>query len=113
MNIKSYGIEQKTGTLSGGNQQKVLFSKLLSVKPKILFLDEPTRGIDIGAKTEIYHRLREISDQGVGVILISSDLPEIIGMCDRVIVMREGELSGTLESDEISESNIMQLASGY
>lgn len=113
MNIKSYGIDQKTGTLSGGNQQKVLFSKLLSVKPKILFLDEPTRGIDIGAKTEIYHRLREISDQGVGVILISSDLPEIIGMCDRVIVMREGELSGTLESDEISERNIMQLASGY
>lgn len=113
MNVKSYGIEQKAGTLSGGNQQKVLFSKLLSVQPKILFLDEPTRGIDIGAKAEIYNKLRDICNQGVGVVIISSDLLEIIGMCDRVLVMHEGRLTGILNQDEISEHKIIHLASGF
>jgi len=111
-NIKCRSINQSVRSLSGGNQQKVLFSKLLSVNPKIIFMDEPTRGIDVGAKAEIYKLIRELASSGVGVILISSELPEVVGMSDRVVVMHEGEKSGELIGENINEKQIIHMASG-
>jgi len=113
MGVRSTGIKQMVGTLSGGNQQKVLIAKSLSIEPKIVFMDEPTRGVDVGAKVEIYNKLRELANNGIGIILISSDLPEVIGMCDRVIVVHEGRISGELNRSEITETSIVQKASGY
>ena len=110
--IKCRGVNQAVRSLSGGNQQKVLFSKLLSIKPRIIFMDEPTRGIDVGAKAEIYKLIRELANSGVGVILISSELPEVVGMSDRVLVMHEGEKSGELSGEDINEKQIIHLASG-
>ncbi len=110
--IKTTGIDKKVGELSGGNQQKVLIAKLLSISPSILFMDEPTRGIDIGAKVEIYNMLRELVRKGIGIVLISSDLPEIIGMCDRVVVMHEGKVTGTVMGEDINENRIIHLAAG-
>ena len=82
------------GSLSGGNQQKVLLSRWLETGPKVLILDEPTRGVDIGAKSEIYRIIDELAGRGIGVIVISSEMPEVIGTCDRVLVMREGHIEG-------------------
>lgn len=112
LSVRCSGAEQKVGSLSGGNQQKVLLSKLLAVKPRLIILDEPTRGIDIGAKLEIHRLIRELANGGVGVLMISSELPEVIGSCDRVMVMYEGKQSGFLQSDELSEEAIIHLASG-
>lgn len=110
LNVKTSSQTQLVMSLSGGNQQKVMIAKWLAINPKILILDEPTRGIDVGAKAEIHSLLRELSKNGIGIILISSELPEIIGMCDRVLVMREGIIAGELSKDQITEENIMQLA---
>jgi len=110
--IKISSIENMIGSLSGGNQQKCLVGKWLSVSPKIIIMDEPTRGIDVGAKAEIHMLLRNLVEQGVGVIVISSELPEVIGISDRVVVTHEGRVSGVIEGDDISEENIMRLASG-
>lgn len=112
LGIKCENIEKNASSLSGGNQQKILLAKLLSVKPKILFIDEPTRGIDVGAKHEIHKLIRKLADQGTGIIMISSELPEVIGMCDRVLVMHEGKVSGEVSDSEINEKHIIQLASG-
>lgn len=112
LSVRCVGSDQIVGSLSGGNQQKVLLSKLLAVKPKLIILDEPTRGIDIGAKLEIHRLIRELANTGVGVIMISSELPEVIGSCDRVMVMYEGKQVGFLESNELSEESIIHLASG-
>ncbi len=112
MNVKASGLQQKVGTLSGGNQQKVLIGNALSVDPQIIILDEPTRGIDVGAKAEIYRNLRDMANAGVGVIVVSSDLPEVIGLCDRVCVMYEGQLRGEVTGDDINEQRILQIASG-
>lgn len=98
------------GRLSGGNQQKVLLARWLEIKPKILILDEPTRGVDIGAKSEIYHIIHALAESGVGVIVISSELPEVVGICDRVLVMREGSITGELAGAEITQENVMRLA---
>jgi ribose transport system ATP-binding protein len=103
------------GTLSGGNQQKVLLSRLLATQPKALILDEPTRGVDVGAKSEIYAIIDNLAKSGVAVLVISSDLPEIIGICDRVIVMREGRITGEVgrgTAAPISQERIMALATG-
>ncbi|SAL39477.1 sugar ABC transporter ATP-binding protein [Caballeronia telluris] len=103
------------GALSGGNQQKVLLSRLLETKPRVLILDEPTRGVDIGAKSEIYRIINELAKTGVGIIIISSELPEVIGTADRVLVMREGELAGELggySGKPISQEAIIELATG-
>ena len=105
-------MNQNLSSLSGGNQQKVLLAKLLTVKPRIVFMDEPTRGIDVGAKNEIHRLIRKLANQGTGIVLISSELPEIVGMCDRVVVMHEGRLSGVVVDEEINEKKIIQLASG-
>ena len=110
LRIKTAGLQQKVLNLSGGNQQKVMVAKWLAINPVVLFMDEPTRGIDVGAKTEIHYLMRELCNRGIGIVLISSELPEIIGMCDRVIVMNEGLKTGELVGEEITEENIMRLA---
>lgn len=112
MNVKCSGLHQLVGTLSGGNQQKVLIGNALSIQPKIIILDEPTRGVDVGAKAEIYRQLRKLAASGVGIIVVSSDLPEIIGLCDRVCIMYEGKLCGEVTGGDINEERILQIASG-
>lgn len=107
LNIKSSSILQNAGNLSGGNQQKVVFSKCIFADPDVLFLDEPTRGIDVGAKYEIYSIINELAEEGKSIIMISSELPEIIGMCDRIYVMNEGRIVGELSNSEASQENIM------
>lgn len=109
MNIKSSSIEQLVGNLSGGNQQKVVLSKWLMAEPDIMILDEPTRGIDIGAKYEIYQVINDLANQGKSVVLISSELPELLGMSDRIYVLDEGEILGCLDKDEASQEKIMRL----
>lgn len=111
MNIKS-GRKSIVSELSGGNQQKVVIGKWIGSQPEILILDEPTRGIDVGAKREIYHLINELTERGMSIILISSEMPEIIGLSDRVAVMQEGRLRGILERGKINQENIMTLATG-
>jgi ribose transport system ATP-binding protein len=111
LNLKCDRISQPVSALSGGNQQKVAIAKMLSVKPQVIFLDEPTRGVDVGAKAEIHRILRELARSGVGIVVISSELPELIGVCDRVLVVREGQISGEVSGDTMTEENIMHLAS--
>ncbi len=110
LHIKTPSIETKVANLSGGNQQKVVLAKWLSLHPKVLIFDEPTRGIDIKAKSEIYQLMRELADQGVAVIMISSDMEEILGISDRIAVMQEGAVAGILNREECSEEAIMRLA---
>jgi len=110
MAIKAAGPWAKAGSLSGGNQQKVLISKLLSVAPRVVFMDEPTRGIDVGAKAHIYRTLRALADRGVAVVVISSELPEVVGLCDRVVVMNEGRVCGEIEGAGVGEHAIMSMA---
>ena len=112
LRVKYSTLAQEASSLSGGNQQKVLIAKLLSVNPSIILMDEPTRGIDVGAKSEIHRLLRDLANQGIGVIMISSELPEVIGMCDRVLVMHEGNQTGIVTGDEMTEEKIIHLASG-
>lgn len=108
LNIKSSSILQKTGNLSGGNQQKVVFSKWIFADPDVLFLDEPTRGIDVGAKYEIYTIINELAERGKSIVMISSELPELLGMCDRIYVMNRGTIVGELSASEASQEKIMQ-----
>ena len=110
--IRCADVHQPVGTLSGGNQQKVALAKLLAVEPKVLFVDEPTRGVDIGAKSQIYSILRSLADQGSAVVMISSEMPELIGVSDRIVVLHEGHLAGEVSGERMSEENIMHLASG-
>ncbi len=110
LTIKASSLEQLVGNLSGGNQQKVSLGKWLFVGPKLLILDEPTRGIDVGAKFEIYTVMNELIKQGMSIIMISSELGEVLGMSDRVYVMAQGEIKGELSIDEANQENIMQLA---
>lgn len=112
-NIRTPSIHQITRNLSGGNQQKVVLSKCLCNDVKVLIVDEPTRGIDVGAKYEVYELFNRLSDQGVAIIMISSDLPEILGMSDRVIVVHEGEINGNLVTKETNQEEILYLAAGY
>jgi ABC-type sugar transport system ATPase subunit len=112
LRIKTSSYETRVNNLSGGNQQKVVLAKWLVTKPKILILDEPTRGIDVGAKQEIYKLIYEIVKTGVSVILISSEMPEIISLCDRVYVLHEGDLTGLLDRDRLTEQNVIQYAIG-
>lgn len=100
------------GTLSGGNQQKVILAKWLASKADVLIFDEPTRGIDVGAKHEIYLLMKQLCEQGLAIIMISSEMEELIGMSDRIIVLYEGEQTGLLERDEFSQEAILTLASG-
>lgn len=110
--IRCFGTEHECGNLSGGNQQKVVLAKWIYTQPKILILDEPTRGVDIGAKKEIYNVINDMARKGVAIIMVSSELPEILGMSDRVMVVREGDVRGILNIENASQENIMTLATG-
>ena len=111
-NIVTPSAWQTVGLLSGGNQQKVLLSMWIGIRPLLLIADEPTRGVDVGAKSEIYHLLRKLASEGVAIILISSDLPEILGMSDRILVMRSGRLAGEFAANEATEERVIACASG-
>jgi ribose transport system ATP-binding protein len=110
LKLKAASMAHRVASLSGGNQQKVALAKLLAVEPKVIFLDEPTRGVDVGAKAEIHGILRGLAEGGVGVAVISSEMPELIGLCDRVLVVSEGRISGELSGTDLTETNIMTLA---
>ena len=110
--IVTPSIRQEVGLLSGGNQQKVLLAMWMGIRPRVLIADEPTRGVDVGAKSEIYHMLRKLAADGVSILLISSDLPEILGLSDRILVMRESRLAGEFAASEATEENVVACATG-
>lgn len=112
LHIKCFGPQHECNNLSGGNQQKVVFAKWIYTDPRLLILDEPTRGVDIGAKKEIYSIINELAEKGVAIIMVSSELPEVLGMSDRIMVVREGEVRGVLNKEEANQENIMILATG-
>jgi len=113
LRIQTPDVERAVSNLSGGNQQKVVLARWLAVKPEILIVDEPTRGIDVGAKAEIYALLRSLAAQGMGIILISSELPEVLGMSDRIAVLYEGRMTGLIPKSEATQEKIMALAAGF
>ncbi|REE77402.1 monosaccharide ABC transporter ATP-binding protein (CUT2 family) [Rhodococcus wratislaviensis] len=112
MRVKTTGVDQRVGDLSGGNQQKVLLARCLAKQPSVLILDEPTRGVDIGAKADIYALINEVASKGVAILLISSELPEVIGLSDRILVMREGGIVAELSGDSMTEEDIIRHATG-
>jgi rhamnose transport system ATP-binding protein len=112
LQLKFHRLEDSVGTLSGGNQQKVVLGKWLATEPKLLIVDEPTRGIDVGTKAEVHRLMSELAGQGVAVLMISSELPEVLGMADRVLVMHEGRLTGELSRAEADEESVIRLATG-
>jgi len=107
LGIRAYSIDQVVNKLSGGNQQKVVVSKWLASKPKVLIMDEPTRGVDVGAKAEIHHLISELAQQGLAILMISSELPEVLGMSDRIIVMREGRVVAEFDREEANQKNVV------
>jgi ribose transport system ATP-binding protein len=115
--IRELGIatphgEQRSGALSGGNQQKIVLGKWLAAAPKVLLLDEPTRGVDVGARAEIYARLHELAAAGLAILFVSSELPEVLALADRVLVMHEGKIQGSLARAQMGEEAILRLATG-
>ena len=112
LNIRAPASRRAVGSLSGGNQQKVVLAKWLSMKPRVMIFDEPTRGVDVGAKKEIYEMLRGLADAGVAMLMISSDMEEVIGVSDRIAVMHEGAIGGFLDRQDFSEHNVLRLAVG-
>jgi ribose transport system ATP-binding protein len=112
LRIKARNSAQPTVSLSGGNQQKVVLGKWLAMKPRILILDEPTRGIDVGAKAEIYRHMAELARSGITILMVSSDMEEILGMSDRVVVMHERRVKGVLAREELSSQRIAMLMTG-
>jgi L-arabinose transport system ATP-binding protein len=108
--VKTPSPQQLIMNLSGGNQQKVILARWLSEKVNVILFDEPTRGIDVGAKSEIYNIIYSLARQGVGVLVVSSDLPEVLGICDRVIVMRQGRIAGELLRAQATSAGVMKLA---
>jgi len=108
--VRAASLGQPASTLSGGNQQKVLLARFLLTRPKLLILDEPTRGVDVGARAEIYALMNRLCAQGLAILMISSDLPELLGMSDRVVVMREGRVTGTLGRGSATPEAVMALA---
>jgi ribose transport system ATP-binding protein len=111
LKIKAAGYSQEVNVLSGGNQQKVLLAKWLSVNPRVLLIDEPTRGIDVATKSEIHQLIRRLADQGVAIIMLSSELPEILGMSDRILVMHEGRIVGEFRNQDAGQKIIMECIS--
>nr|WP_319215205.1 sugar ABC transporter ATP-binding protein [uncultured Trichococcus sp.] len=112
LQVKAEGRDDIVSGLSGGNQQKVVLAKWIGIGSKVLILDEPTRGVDVGAKREIYQLMNELADRGVAIIMVSSDLPEVLGVSDRIVVVHEGKISGELQRGEATEEKIMKLATG-
>ena len=112
LSIRTPGLEAKVFSLSGGNQQKVVLANWLGVNPRILILDEPTRGIDVAAKAEVHQMIAQLVERGIVVIIISSELPEVLKLADRVIVMHEGKITGVFEGEDISSTNLVRAATG-
>jgi methyl-galactoside transport system ATP-binding protein len=112
LKVKAPGQRTAMRSLSGGNQQKVIIGRWLLTKPEILLLDEPTRGIDVGAKFEIYQLILQLAQEGKGIVMVSSEMPELIGICDRILVMRSGSIVGEVAGDEMTEDGIVVLATG-
>jgi rhamnose transport system ATP-binding protein len=112
LQLKFHRLEDPVGFLSGGNQQKVVLAKWLATEPKLLIVDEPTRGIDVGTKAEVHRLMSELAGRGLAILMISSELPEVLGMADRVLVMHEGRLTGELSRDEATEERVMRAATG-
>jgi rhamnose transport system ATP-binding protein len=113
LNVKMTGVDQAVAALSGGNQQKVVLAKWLSTKPRVLILDEPTRGIDIGAKVEVHRIIAELAASGLAIILISSDLPEVLAMSDRIMVLHEGRVTAEISRHEATQERVMFAATGH
>jgi rhamnose transport system ATP-binding protein len=113
LHIKAASISAHAGTLSGGNQQKVALARWLATKPRVLILDEPTQGVDIGSKSEIHELIVQLAAGGMAIVLISSEMPEILGMCDRIGVFHAGKLAGILSRSEATQPRIMSLALGH
>jgi rhamnose transport system ATP-binding protein len=113
LGIKTSSIDQLAGQLSGGNQQKVAVARWLATEPAVLILDEPTQGIDVGAKAEIHRLMGELAARGLAILMISSELPEILGMSDRIAVMHAGRIAGTLERAEATQEKVLSLALGH
>lgn len=112
LHIKTQSSSTLVRNLSGGNQQKVVIAKWIGIGLSVLILDEPTRGVDVGAKREIYQLMNELTERGVAIIMVSSELPEVLGMSDRIFVVHEGKISGELSKQEASQEHIMRLATG-
>jgi ribose transport system ATP-binding protein len=112
LNVKTPSLAQKVSNLSGGNQQKIVLAKWLMSDARVLILDEPTRGIDVGAKVEVYNIINDIVKHGKSVIMISSEMTELMGMCDRIVVMCRGKVTGELDRKEFSQASLMYLAAG-
>ena len=110
--IKTPSVKQEVRNLSGGNQQKVVVAKVLAAENEILIFDEPTRGIDVGAKQEIYKLMNSLVEQGKSILMISSEMEELLGMSDRIVVLHEGRVTGELQKDEFSQDKVLELASG-
>jgi ribose transport system ATP-binding protein len=113
MQIRAQSPRAAVGTLSGGNQQKVVLGKWLATRPRVLMLDEPTRGVDVGAKAEIYRLLFDAAEAGVAILVSSSENPELLTLCDRVVVLFRGRISATLARDEATEARIAHFAGGH
>ncbi|MFR4053273.1 MAG: ATP-binding cassette domain-containing protein, partial [Clostridium perfringens] len=113
MKVKTPSQKTLIGSLSGGNQQKIVIGKWLLRKPEILLLDEPTRGIDVGAKFEIYQLINELAKEDKGIIMVSSEMPELLGVCDRILVMSNGRVSGIVNANETTQEEIMHLSAKY
>ncbi|MBN9022249.1 MAG: sugar ABC transporter ATP-binding protein, partial [Rhizobiales bacterium] len=113
LQVKTPSLRQSIGKLSGGNQQKVVLARWLATKPKVLILDEPTRGIDVGAKAEIYALIEELAREGIGILLISSELPEILRLSDRIVCMQGGRITGELASEDANEERVLQLCMAH
>jgi inositol transport system ATP-binding protein len=112
MNVKTPSLETTVEALSGGNQQKIVLAKWMLRDPDVLLMDEPTRGIDVGAKYEIYKLMIHLAQRGKGLVMISSELPELLGMCNRIYVMCQGRITGELQREEFSAEAVMALATG-
>jgi rhamnose transport system ATP-binding protein len=110
MNVKANSIFDSANLLSGGNQQKVVVAKLLTSELKVIIMDEPTKGVDVGAKSAIHEIMSDLACQGYGIILVSSEMPEVLGMCDRIVVMREGRITATLDRSEATQEAILEAA---
>jgi L-arabinose transport system ATP-binding protein len=110
LRVRTPSLDQEVGKLSGGNQQKVVLARWLAARPKILILDEPTRGIDVGAKAEIYRLIDDLANEGLGIMFISSELPEILGLSDRIYVMQNGRITGELSGAGATEEAVLGLA---
>ena len=110
LEVKANSVHNLVATLSGGNQQKVIVAKLLTGDMKVIILDEPTKGVDVGAKTAIFNIMNELAGAGYGIIMVSSEMPEVLGMSDRIVVMREGRVSAILETAEATQEKILSAA---